>query len=242
MSDDKQAPLSIRARRKMKAEIDRVERERQLALFQKRMDLAREGALYFKEENYRDAVKNYYVYLDVLEKSKNVKSGGLDLKHFDQQKDIAELLLLTGVYWDLAKLYDKVSKKDTIKLGQYLDRFVLFSKGMPYQHVSAELIRKYLVYGNPRNRKLFKDSHIRLGGGSCFIATAVEDHCSPQTLPALRGFRDQVLLKRAWGRGFVAIYYRVGPFLARAVLRTPDAFQLKLAHFFDSLVKKLPQP
>jgi hypothetical protein len=237
---DEQQPLSIRARRKAKAQIEKMERDRHVAFFQKRMDLARAGAMFFKEAKYPEAVKNYYLYLDILERSKKVKAGGLDLRHFDQKRDIAELLLLAGVYWDLSKLYDKASRKDVTKLTTTLDRFVLFSKGMPYQHVSAELLRKFLVNGNPKNRKQFKDAHIRLGGGRCFIATAVEEHCEIDTVPQLRNFRDQVLLKSPHGRTFVSVYYCVGPTLARLVLRTPDRFQKNLARFFDRLVKKMP--
>jgi hypothetical protein len=238
VSEDEK-PLSIRARRRFKAEFEKLEREKQIGLFQKRMDLAKSGAKFFKEANYREAVQSYYSYLDILEKAKQVKAGALDLKHFDQKKDIAELLLLTGVYWDLAKLHDKVSKKDTSKVDLYLDRFVLFSKGLPYQHLSAELVRKYLVNGTPKNRKNFKDAHIRLGGGKCFIATAVEEHCAETTLSELRKFRDEKLLPHRSGRGFVRVYYAIGPWLARAVLRAPEVFQKVLAFFFDQIAKKL---
>lgn len=52
------------------------------------------------------------------------------------------------------------------------------------------------------------------GGGGCFIATASfgsEWHPHVQTL---RDFRDNVLLKKAWGRNVVEFYYRHSPEIA----------------------------
>ena len=168
-----------------------------------------------------------------MEKSKEAKPGTLEPKHFDSKKDIAELLLLSGVYWDLAKLHDRVAKKDLTKVKFYLDRYVVFSKGMPFQHISSELIRKYMINGNPKNRSEFKDAHIRLGGGKCFIATAVEDYCEETTLPTLRHYRDSTLLRSGVGRLFVRVYYALGPSLARLVLRLPESIQKRIARRLD---------
>lgn len=236
---DNDRPLSGKARRKIKAELQLKAREQHVGLFQKRMELARAGAMFFKDAKYAEALQSYHRYLDLLEKTKGAKPGGLNLGQFDQKKDIAELLLLTGVYWDLAKMHDRVSDKDLARLHTYLEQFVVFSKGLPYQRVSAELVRKFLVNGTPRHRKVFKDIHIRLGGGKCFIATAVEDYCEVQTLPSLRQFRDQSLLTRKSGRIFVGVYYAVGPTLARGVLRLPESFQKSLAKTLDRVAQAL---
>jgi hypothetical protein len=232
-------PLSIRARKKVKAQIEKSERDRLMLLFTKRMELARKGTLSFKEGKVVDAVLNYTAYIEVLEKTKGLSKGSLEPKHFDRKKDIAELLLMCGVFWDLAKMYDRPKKKDLDKLKHYLDRFVLFSKGMPYQNISSEMVRKYLVNSLPKNRNEFKDAHIKLGGGKCFIATAVEDDCAPATLPILRKFRSEVLLPNFGGRMFVKIYYRLGPPCARVVLKMPETFKKVLARRFDGLAQKI---
>lgn len=231
-------PVSSRAQRKVREQIEKQERERLKDLFKKRMDLARNGTAFYREKKFKQALECYYQYLSVLEKWKNVKSTGLEPKHFDSQKDVAELLLLSGIYWDLAKLHDHYSKKDVTKLKYFVDQFVKFSKGMPYEHVCAELARKFLVNGTPNHRKIFKDAHIRLGGGKCFIATAVEEYCAPGTLPALREIRDERLSHSLWGRRFIRGYYFLSPPLARAILRFPESIQIKIANTLNWIAKK----
>jgi hypothetical protein len=130
-------------------------------------------------------------------------------------------------------MHDLGGKKTYEKLKFFLDRFVAFSRGMPFQHVSAELIRKFLVNGNPRHRREFKDAHLKLGGGKCFLATAVEEHLDPSTLPVLRRYRDEVLLQQRAGQIFVKIYYQIGPTLARGMIRLPEGIQKGFAKLVD---------
>ena len=54
-------------------------------------------------------------------------------------------------------------------------------------------------------------------GGSCFVASAAYGDPSHSDVVALRRFRDEWLVHRAWGRDCVALYWRVGPVLARVV-------------------------
>jgi hypothetical protein len=223
-SDDR--PLSMRARKKVKEQMEKAERERLMKLFQRRMELARDGALAYREGKLKEAVQNYYSYIDILERTKGVGRDKLEPTNFDLKQDVAELLLLSGVFWDLAKIHDRSAKADMTRLRFYLDRFVLFSKNMPFHHVSAELVRKYLVNGTPKHRKEFKDSHIRLGGGKCFIATALEDECEVGTLDRLRAFRDRRLQTNPWGRIAVRGYYFVSPPVARLILRLPESMRL----------------
>ena len=135
MSD---SPLSIRARRKYKAQIEAAARESHIAKFVRRMELAKAGVDSFKKKDYKSALTYYHTYLDALEKN---KGGDLSPKSFDPKHDAAEMLMLTGVYWDLCKIYDKLSAKNNAKLKLYLAKFVLFSKGMTYQRLSQEMLR-----------------------------------------------------------------------------------------------------
>ncbi len=235
----KDAAIAERARQKVQEKISREERNRDALMFRQRIEVARAGVLFYQHGKYKEALEHYYKYLGILERSKNLKSGQLEIKHFDTKKDIAELLLLSGIFWDIAKLTDRSKKKDKTQLKIYLDKFVMFSKGMPYQHMCTELMRKYLMNDRPLNRTMFKDTYIRLGGGKCFIATSVEEYCNTNTLNGLRKFRDEKLLKNIFGSLFVRFYYSVGPHCARLILRMPVRAQMKIASSIDFIATKL---
>ncbi|HVE84545.1 MAG TPA: CFI-box-CTERM domain-containing protein [Myxococcales bacterium] len=59
-------------------------------------------------------------------------------------------------------------------------------------------------------------------GGPCFIATAAFGQGAKE-LAAFRAFRDRVLMRSAAGAWAVRAYYRVGPWLAGPVRRSPRA-------------------
>lgn len=63
--------------------------------------------------------------------------------------------------------------------------------------------------------------------GDCFVATAIyETECHPE-LTILRDYRDRVLLSSRLGRHFVSFYYKVGPAIARVVVRAKLASSLR---------------
>jgi hypothetical protein len=219
--------------------MEKAKREHLQKLVQRRMELARNGATAFRQGKLKEAMAFYFGYIDILEKSKEVERDTLQPKHFDPKKDLAELLLLSGVYWDMAKIHDHSRGMMDDRLKYYLDRFVMFSRGMPYQHVSAELVRRYLANGTPRHTREFKEAHIRLGGGKCFLATAVEEHLPERTIPDLRRYRDEVLLRHAAGKVFVKCYYAIGPWLAVRLIRRPAWLQRAFARLVQNLSDSL---
>ncbi len=234
MSDN---TLSMRARRKYKAQVEKAARENHMARFNKRMELVKLGVVSQNSKNYRQALQCYLSYLESLQRSK----GGSDLtpRAFDPKSDSAELLMLTGVYWDLAKIYDKFKGKDKAKVKYYLDKFVIFSKGTNYERLSREMLRKFLTYDTPRNRPLFKESYVTLGGGKCFIATAVEEHCEDGVVITLKRFRDEVLARNHFGRKFISIYYKISPSIAVFLIRSDSKFQKIVANLLGKIANAI---
>ena len=127
-------PLSRKEQEAQKAE----ERIRKVAVerYRNRLGTLKAGMDFSAKENYKDAVQNYKVYLTVLANYFNAEEKTLSPKLFDQKKDLTEMLLVSQVYWDLAKIFDKNPNlfKDCER---YLSQFVKFSTGYKYQYDAA---------------------------------------------------------------------------------------------------------
>lgn len=212
-------------------------RDQHVAKFQRRMDYAKKGVNALKEKDYNTALQFLLAYIDILQKGKG--GGELTPKSFDPKQDAAEMLMLTGVYWDLAKIYDKIKTKDTSKVKYYLDKFILFSKGTSYERLSQEMLRKFLINDSPNNRKIFKEAFVKLGGGKCFVATAVEEHCEPTTVITLKRFRDEVLSKTYFGRFFTRVYYFFSPSIAIQLIRSSDRSQKRVASWLGLIASAI---
>ena len=75
-------------------------------------------------------------------------------------------------------------------------------------------------------------------GGGCYIATAVYgSYDSPEVL-VLRGFRDEVLAPRVWGRALIKIYYAVSPSLADRLERA-TTLNRSARRFLDGIVRRV---
>lgn len=73
---------------------------------------------------------------------------------------------------------------------------------------------------------------------SCFIATAVYGDTMAPEVVSLRAFRDDVLKKTWWGRGFIVVYYKVSPPIAKALKKTPRIAAVIRA-MLDQLVRRI---
>jgi len=100
---------------------------------------------------------------------------------------------------------------------------------------------------NPHDQDLpnTKSSSVPAGGlangnskTDCFVATAIyETDCHPE-LSILRDYRDRVLLSSRLGRHFVSWYYKVGPAIARVIVRAK--LSPKLRPLMSIVVNHLP--
>ncbi len=227
--------ISERARLKIQREIEKQERERLRQLREKRLTQAKLGIHYFNSHDYRQAVLSFLQYLRSLEGIKGVKEGNLHPSQFDRKEDLSELILISGVYWDLVKVYDrdKKSKEKYALFKKYLNQFVAFSKGMPFEPLSSESLRKYIRNDKPVHAKDFKMAYQAMTGSKCFVVSSLLDLVDRETLEFWRNWRDQVLSRSWGGRGVIWIYYRVGPFLAAVLNRSPRFLRSGVASLLD---------
>lgn len=217
-------------RRRIEQAIEAKEKERKRKLQEQRLTIAKEGMMLYRNKKHAEAVKQFLVYLRVLEELKQVPPGRLHPGLFDTKTEMPELVLVTAVYWDLVKLYDRT--RSTQKQGEfhhYLEQYVIFSKNMSYEGVSAESIRKYIATNKPLHKSSFASAYKRLAPkGFCYVATALADVSDADTLPTLRRFRDEILLENRAGIRFVDYYYRYSPKLASMTDRMPAWLRRKL--------------
>jgi hypothetical protein len=226
----------INARKRIEASIELAEEERKHKLLTHRIEIAQAGIAAFQKKQIGVAVKNFHMYLKVLEEFKGVSEGGLAPSQFDSQADKNELLMISGIYWDLAKLYDRTNSPEKQKeFHHYMEKYILFSKGMPYQHLCSETLRKYIVTGKALHKSEFKNAYRVIATSRCFVATALVDVSAPSTLPTLRLFRDRYLRKSSLGRRFILEYYKWGPIAARQVLDFPHPIRSGLGKGLDGL-------
>lgn len=212
-----------RARRSAELQVEYNEKMHRIAMLRRRIELAQAGVRAFESRKIPEAVKSFHSYLRILEDWKSVPEGKLTPSHFDIKTDVPELLLISGVYWDLTKLYDRTrSLEKEREFKHYLEKYILFARGMPFQHVCLETMRKYINNDKPLHKAEFKNAYKMLGGtSSCFVATSLMDVCEPDTMPRLRRFRDECLRGSSGGRAFIRWYYHAGPVLAAAADRAP---------------------
>jgi hypothetical protein len=236
MSDD---TLS-RTRKHIQAKIDEQERTKKNELQRRRIEIAGKGVAAYAKKDMVAAALAFKSYLSILEDIKGAPDGGLSPTHFDKKKEMAEMVLITGVLWDLIKLYDRTQTPDKYKEFQaYMSKYLAFARGMPYQTMCAETLRKYIRDKRAVHIKEFQDGYKMLKNNKCFIVTELEPETRFETLPRLREFRDEVLKKNPVGRKFVAWYYRRGPRLAERLERWPRFARIgvaKVLDFFASVI------
>ena len=123
-------------------------------------------------------------------------------------------MLISQVYWDLAKAYDRSDKLQG-ECTRCLDKFVEFSVGFKFQYLNSEILRKYLKKGAARNTKEFEKAFkkINLSSNKCYIAT----YCFNENHEVVRDLRKFKFVIQNWPLGlkFISSYYTLSPkFLA----------------------------
>lgn len=175
-------------------------------VYRERLKLLKKAQEYSAADEIPKAVEYYSQYLNALAVSHKVDEYKLDPKLFDQEKDLAELFLISHAYWDLAKAYDR-SPNLHLESIRCLDQFVKFTIGYKYQYVNSRTIKAFIKKRLAHNPKAFKQAfdRIHVESKGCFISSDLYGPHSEITND-LRLFKKQIQ-KHAIGKLFIESYY-----------------------------------
>ncbi|MFT6068704.1 MAG: hypothetical protein ACJAT2_003415 [Bacteriovoracaceae bacterium] len=179
--------------------------------YRDRLKYLRKGQESYHGKEISKAVQYYATYLKSLAEYFEVTETQLDPKFFDPRQDKAELLLISQVYWDLAKAYDRSPglQSECIRC---LGQFVRFTIGFKHQHINAQLLKKYLRQNKTVNQSAFKSaqSKILVESKKCYIASFAYGEDSLITND-LRIFKKDILIKSRLGLSLIDQYYQYSP-------------------------------
>ncbi|MCC2679468.1 MAG: hypothetical protein K0R29_2044 [Pseudobdellovibrio sp.] len=192
---------------------ERAKDERKKKLWHSRVALVKQGNALMASKLYNDAAVSYEKYLRLLELVFDCKTGQLNPESLKESAKTAELTVISGVYWDLLRIYDGSD--------QFADRqkhaAVQLAKFINYTPVFPDIMKKANVFmksaRNPDVVRLFI-SQAKKKRARCFIATSAFEAPNSLEVHYLRVYRDQTLKQSYWGRKFVYIYYRLSPSIA----------------------------
>lgn len=206
--------------------------------YQQRFSVVKEGKACLEKRDIVGAAKKYHEYLQILALVYHSKPFDLKPDLFVEATGETEQLLLSQVYYDLAKIYD-LSEKKTIELQQSLAQFVRFTLNQRYQVLNSETIRKDIKAKRIKNKEEFSQTmnQIYKESKKCYLATYVYGENHPTTM-ILRSFRDQKLQASVLGRAFINLYYYLSPKMITYSHQRPFIDQ-KLKKIISYLVEKV---
>mgnify|MGYP005650806915 FL=1 len=200
-----------------------------ISKYRTRLSVLRKAHEYSRKDDLPNMVMAYQEYLRVLSRFYNIDETDLEPSFFLESKNLAEVFLISHVYWDLAKAYDRSVKMREYSIF-YLSKFSKFTIGFKYQFINSEMVRKFIEQKKVFNHELFENTYkqIRLNSNHCYIATyCFNDHHS--VTKTLRLFKSKIM-KYKLGDLFVEYYYRFSP---------PFVKKCKTNHFLGFYCKNI---
>jgi hypothetical protein len=212
--------------------------------YQTRITIARNGHTLFQSGDYLNAIKKYNEYLNILAELNDRDIYNLTPELFVGKTQVTELLLISHVYWDMAKIYEKSDKLQD-SFYKCIDQFVIFTVNQPYQVLNAEMLRKYLKTNKgSKYHDALKRAHqkIYIESKKCYIATFCFGNEHPVTND-LRQFKNK-LANYPIGIKFIRVYYKFSEFIISYTFHWPKLKYLAntfkpILIIFNSLQKKL---
>ena len=190
----------------------REEREKMLILkhkFENRITITKIGKQALDAGDYSTALQKFVEYMQIMADIKKVNNVyALRPGHFNPGKDVTEMLMISHVYFEMARIYDAVPKfaEESKKC---LEQFVIFSANQPFQVVNSEMIRKHLKKSVFKNADVFRWAYeqIYVQSKKCYIVT----FCYGESHPVTRDYRKfkDFLLEGHYGRELIRIYYKL---------------------------------
>lgn len=200
------------AKKKLDAKDPKEERKREqiIELYRTRLSHLKKAQALVKDDRMALAVDSYTKYLGILALYFDTTEDRLTPSLFDPEKDVTELLLISHAYWDLAKAFDRSPNLQRESL-RCLEQFIKFSIGFKYQHVNAQIIRKFNNKKQAHNPKAFEAAYqrIQINTKKCYIATMCFGENDSRT-STLRLFKSRIAPFES-GRDFIDFYYRFSP-------------------------------
>lgn len=184
---------------------------------------------------YPNAIEEYKNYLNILAAYFNCSESEISPSKFKKEKEITELFLISQLYWDLSRIYDKDPRFINLVKAS-LEKFLEFTKGFKFQYANSQVVIKYLKSGKCRNQQEFRNAYETLNknSGPCFISTYCYGENHPITND-LRRFKHHIL-NYGWGRLVINFYYNYSPKLLKFCRKYPFLGQsLKLFIFYPLL-------
>ena len=182
-------------------------------LWQNRVALVRNGHTLMKNNLHSEAAVSYEKYLRLVEMVFNCGPAQLTPEMLKEAAKTAELTVITGVYWDLVRIYDssdkyggrqKIAARQLAKFVSYTPIFGdLVKKAQSFMKTARhpEVIKSFLVASKAQRTR-------------CFVATSAFESPLADEVVFLRDFRDQKLKSHSLGRTFVFYYYKISPSVA----------------------------
>lgn len=189
---------------------DEKKREQIVELYRTRLTHLKRAQALVKDDRMAQAVDSYTKYLGILALYFDTTEDKLSPGLFDPEKDVTELLLISHAYWDLSKAFDRSPNLQRECL-RCLEQFVKFSIGFKYQHVNAQIIRKFNNKKQAHNPKAFESAYqrIQISSKKCYVATMCFGFDDERT-EVLRHFKLKIAPYET-GKDFIDFYYRFSP-------------------------------
>jgi len=179
--------------------------------YRDRLSVLRQAQDFSQKDEIPKAVASYNKYLESLANYYEITEDKLHPDLFMKDKNLAEVLLVSQVYWDLAKAYDR-SPQLKKECERCLNQFVKFSLGFKFQFINSEMLRKFVKKKAAYNPKFFESAFekLKMNSKACYIATFSLEN-DPITLNSLRNFKFKLM--NNGHSNLVEKYYQLSPLI-----------------------------